>query len=62
MVYSANNSLATFTLVLIRDSKLFHYHHTVNVSKKSLTDTTNPIPYVLLQLENKCNILIFYFM
>jgi hypothetical protein len=61
-VYSGNNSIHTFTLVLIIDSKLFNYHYTMNVSKKSLTDMTNPIIYVLLQLENKCNILTFYFM
>jgi hypothetical protein len=33
MVYSGNNSIPTFTLVLISDSKLFHYHYTINVSK-----------------------------
>ena len=61
-VYSGNDSIPTFTLVLISDGKLYHYHYTTNVSKKSLTDRTNPITYVLLQLENKCNILTFYFM
>jgi len=34
-VYAGNNSISTFTLVLISDSKLFHYHYTRNVKKNS---------------------------
>lgn len=30
-VYSGNNSIPTFTLVLISDNKLFHHHSTMNV-------------------------------
>jgi hypothetical protein len=33
-VYSGNNSVPTFTLILTSDSKLFYYHYTVNVKKK----------------------------
>jgi len=41
-VYSGNNSIPTFTLVLFSDSKLFHYHYTMNVKKNSFNRHDQP--------------------